>query len=247
LTIGRKGQGPGEFQQPTKILIDEGKGNIYVQDQVRIKIFDKEGKYLTDVTPKKFPYDFILDRSGVIYAKLESQKGPGELERYFSKVDSNGEIVSTYASFPIDDETFLYGFSKEYEFNVIDKEGNSFFKIKKDEPNHAYPSSERKRLSKLIEKPGIIFNPPSYIPFFYSLLIDSEKRIYVQTNYFRHEPDANREVDIFSKDGYYLYKTKLPHYTRIIKNGYLYALALNGDEEVKRYKIKNWDQIKTGV
>jgi hypothetical protein len=53
-------------------------------------------------------------------------------------------------------------------------------------------------------------------------------------------------VDIFSKDGYYLYKTILPKQTRVIKIGYLYTLEVEDDKLVKLFKIKNWDKIKEG-
>jgi hypothetical protein len=58
---------------------------------------------------------------------------------------------------------------------------------------------------------------------------------------------TEKKVDIFSKDGYYLYKTTLPKHTHVIKNGYLYAREVEDDELVKRYKIKNWNQIKEGI
>jgi hypothetical protein len=41
--------------------------------------------------------------------------------------------------------------------------------------------------------------------------------------------------------------TKLPPYTYVIKDGFLYAYVVDeeeGMEYVKRYKIKNWEQIK---
>lgn len=274
MTIGRKGQGPGEFEQPTKILIDEAKGNIYVQDQMRIKVFDKEGKYTTDIIPKKYPFDFILAGNGFIAAKLSSTTESGESARDFAKISSKGEILKTYASFPfyfiiqgklgtskvivfsglehdlfiaaVDDQTFLYGFSKEYDLNVIDSEGNPAFKIRKDEPYHNFPS----RVSSRLRKNKFFYKIPPHMSFFYSILTDSEKRIYVQTNKTEHEPEVKGEVDIFSRDGYYLYRTIIPHGTYVIKNGYLYVHVVDEDkamEYVKRYRIKNWEQIKKGI
>jgi len=58
------------------------------------------------------------------------------------------------------------------------------------------------------------------------------------------------KVDIFSPEGYYLYRSSLPPNTIIIKNGFLYTRELDEDEGmeyVKRYKIKNWEQIKEGI
>jgi hypothetical protein len=268
MTIGMN-EGSGKFTQPTKVLINETNGDIYVLDHEKIKIFDKEGKHISDVIPKEFPLDFIFDGTGVIYANLALQTESREHFRNFCKLDSNGEIIKIYAKVPfqsivtdrfggsghtgfefdlfitnIDSQTFLYGFSKEYILNVIDREGNLVFIINKDEPPHEFPPDEKRRYSKL----PIIFNPLPNIPFFYSLLTDSTKRIYVQTNRLTPtKPEVDKEFDVFSQDGYYLYKTRLPRYTRAIKDGFLYAEIANHIELAKRYKIKNWDQIKRGI
>jgi len=273
-TIGRQGQGPGEFQQPTKILLDETKGNIYVRDQMKIKVFDKEGKYAADIIPKKYPFDFIIAGDGSIAAKLSSTTESGDSARDFARINNWGEILKTYASFPfyfliqgksgsgtiivssglehdlwiaaIDDHSFIYGFSKEYELNIIDLEGNPVFKIRKDEPYHNFPSS----VSNRIRKNQYFYKMPPHMAFFYSILTDNDKRIYVQTNKTEHEPEVKAEVDVFSRDGYYLYKTIIPHGTYVIKNGYLYAHVVDEDaamEYVRRFRIKNWDKIKKGI
>jgi len=42
----------------------------------------------------------------------------------------------------------------------------------------------------------------------------------------------------------------LPANTCVIKDGFLYAYKIDEDkamEYVKRYRIKNWDQIKKGI
>ncbi|MDH5466710.1 MAG: 6-bladed beta-propeller, partial [Candidatus Aminicenantes bacterium] len=50
LTIGREGQGPGEFGSLSLIRFDKDK-NIYTNDAInnRVSFFDKEGKYLKQV------------------------------------------------------------------------------------------------------------------------------------------------------------------------------------------------------
>ena len=69
-----------------------------------------------------------------------------------------------------------------------------------------------------------------------------------QTKKTKGKPQhIEKEVDIFSKAGYYVYKTKLPRNTYVIKNGYLYAHFVNEDsgmELIKRFNIRNWGEIK---
>ena len=47
-TIGRKGQGPGELQSPFQILLDS-EDNIYINDDRKIKCFDKEGNFFKEI------------------------------------------------------------------------------------------------------------------------------------------------------------------------------------------------------
>ncbi len=82
------------------------------------------------------------------------------------------------------------------------------------------------------------------------IFTDSKGRIYIQTNLAKGDTITEKEVDIFSMDGIYLYKTKLPLHTYVIKNGFLYARVLDediGTERIVRYSIKNWEQIQTGI
>jgi len=184
------------------------------------------------------------------------------------KVNLQGEIIESYAEFPynqymqrdsgggvisvisgwekdvfiskINNQTFMYGYPEEYEMSVIDESGHLLYKIKKDEPLRKFPAEKRGRLKKL--------NLGEYQPFYYLILTDSKGRIYAQTNKTWAEEDVKEKVvDIFGKNGYFLYKTILPKHTYVIKNGYLYALEINDMELVKRYKIKNWEQIKEGI
>jgi len=232
-----------------------------------IEIFDKQGIHIKGIKTKKSFSDFRLDEDGNIIGIFRSYS---ELSQTYSvcKANLKGEIVETYAEFPdnrfrqrwsetavfsvitgweknvlitkINNQTFVYGHSGKYNLGVIDESGQLLYKIKKDEPLRKFPAKERDRLKKI--------NLGEYQPFYYLIFTDSEGRIYIQTNKTWLEEDVTeKEVDIFSKDGYYLYKTTLPKHTHVIKNGYLYSREVEDDELVKRFRIKNWDQIKEGI
>jgi len=267
-TIGRQGQGPGEFELPTNIRIDGTTGNIYVKDQAYgLEIFDKQGKHIKGFKIQKSFYDFRVDKDGNIIGIFRTLS---DLSRTNSvcKVNSVGEIIETYAEFPynqyiekrpgglilsattgweknlfissIDNQTFVYGYPEEYELCVIDESGHPLYRIKKDEPLRKFPAKERDTAKK--------YNLGEYQPFYYLVFTDDKGRIYVQTNKTWAEEDVKKkEVDIFSKEGYYLYKTILPKHTYVIQKGYLYALEINEMELVKRFKIKNWEEIKERI
>jgi hypothetical protein len=85
---------------------------------------------------------------------------------------------------------------------------------------------------------------------FISIFSDSEGRIYVQRVPSPLTESKIYEYDIISKDGYYLYKTTFPYKPVVMKNRYFYTVIFDeetGLEFVKRFKIKNWDQIKTHI
>lgn len=80
-TMGRKGQGPGEFVFPMSLDIDT-KGFLYVldNDQKRIQVFAPEGGYSRNILTTKFSLDRLLSlKKGAFLAKRQAAFGfPGE-------------------------------------------------------------------------------------------------------------------------------------------------------------------------
>jgi hypothetical protein len=63
-TIGRQGEGPGEFNQPTAIAVD-AEGRIYVASQGgRIGIFAPNGEWIEEFR-HQFPAGFVIDMEAV--------------------------------------------------------------------------------------------------------------------------------------------------------------------------------------
>jgi hypothetical protein len=148
----------------------------------------------------------------------------------------------------ISQEKMVFGYSKDYVLSVMDRDGKLQYLIKKDGPKPKFSSEEQNMYKKMK------FPVPDSKPYFYSMISDSQGRIYVQQNktmdvirgYGPFEK-IKQKVDIFSKDGYFLYTASLPPNTSVIKDGFLYARELDeeeGTEYVVRHKIKNWNQIK---
>jgi len=98
--------------------------------------------------------------------------------------------------------------------------------------------------------PDISIKFPDYKPHFYSIIIDDKSRIYVRKNPVSRESGTNHEYDVFNKEGLYLYRINLDHYPYLIKDGYIYTRMTNeetGLEQIKRYRIKNWEKIQEGI
>jgi len=273
-TIGRKGQGPGELQMPSQVIIDEREGTIGIKDGRKVVVYDKNGKYLDkDIVFEESFYDLVLDSEGLLWAIRFDQEGEdeaiAELFKALVILNNQGQLDKRVAKFPfdvyrerieggvlwlssgfeydlvfssVDEQSMVYGYSKEYELDIIDLGGNLQLKIKKDEPYRSF-TSEEKGESKRVPL-------PEYKPYFFAVFTDSEGRIYAQRNNARKIETVEKEFDVFSKDGYYLYKTVYQHTPFVIKDGYYYTRIQYEDTRevhVKRFKIKNWDQIKKGI
>jgi hypothetical protein len=71
-TIGKKGQGPGEFITPSHLQLSDDTGNIYITDRSRtVKIFDREGRYINkDIHLSELLEDFYVDSKRCIWGKF---------------------------------------------------------------------------------------------------------------------------------------------------------------------------------
>ncbi len=274
-TIGRQGQGPGEFELPLKLWFDDATGSILVRSRVTsIDILDPQGNFIKRITLKNVIYDFEPITRELFFA-VSGKTSEDELTNthVLCQLNQDGEVRRVIAEHPftvytqrmsggailsmstdyelslmlekVPPASFVFGYSKEYELKVIDGDGRNLFKIVKAEPYPKFSSEEKKSLRKI--------PVPGYKPYFFSILSDSEGRIYVQRNMAmmgRVRADTvNKEVDVFGKDGYFLFTTALPPNTCVIRNGCIYGWIVDedkGTETVKRFRIKNWNRLPSG-
>jgi hypothetical protein len=287
-TIGKKGQGPGEFQKPSWFFLGE-ENNIYVSEYVKIHIFNGKGEYIKSISLSNLTTDFSIAPDENIFG-IASLKTEQDSNECIIKMDSKGKMIKNIAQFaaampvtrkgkgkmvmafavsheydpdlyfsPAINNKHLYAHSLEYSLFQVNLEGNLELVIKKEEPQHLISQKEKNKIyehfSELEEKwpKGVVKEAvhfPRHRPFFSRIATDERGRIYIR----RLSPvtDESKEVkfDIFSKEGYYLYKTKLPFTPEVIKNGYFYDVYSSeetGEVRIKRYKVKNWGQIVAGI
>jgi len=285
-TIGRKGQGPGEFARIYNMLFDN-KNNLYIRGSRIIHIFNDKGEFVRNVVFPISIHSFSVAAEGsfIVSGFVTSEKG----QNYGVMIsDQDGKIVKNIAEFPginifqrgkslfflsheyspmlylvpVNGKGVIYGYSPDYKLCFLIQKGDIFLIVRKDEPYHAISRGEKDKIidehyedtardgsrwpRDIIEEAA---NFSKYRPFFDRIFTDYRGRIYVKK--VKSVLDKSREVefDIFSNEGYYLYKTSLSFNPNVIKNGYLYYVFTSeetGEVRIKRYKIRNWKQIKEG-
>jgi len=289
-TIGKKGQGPGEFESPSRLFLDK-ENNIYVSEQRKRKIhmFNSKGEFVKSILLSDTTTDFSVTPDENIFG-VASIRTEEESKRCVVKMDPKGEIIKNIAQFadikrvqrkgkegmrmsfrighlynqrlyfsPTVNNKHLYTHSSEYCLFQINFEGNLELIIKKEEPLHPISQKEKNKIYEgfpdLIEKwpKGVVKEAvqfPSHRPYFNGIATDDTGRIYVRRVKSVTYESEEAEFDIFSQEGYYLYKIKLPFTPEVIKNGYFYdhySSEETGEVKIKRYKVKNWKQIIEGI
>src|SRR6185503_21066856 len=65
---GTKGSGPGQLDVPHSIVMDS-KGRLYVANRanVRVEVFDQDGKYLDVITNVGTPYGLAMSKDDLLY------------------------------------------------------------------------------------------------------------------------------------------------------------------------------------
>ncbi len=290
-TIGRKGQGPGEFldlRYMSHINLDD-QGNICVKEGRRLHIFDKNANFKNVIHVSAhlgFPFGITKD------GNIQTQSMSGTREEMSTDIvllNSEGMKIKTIASYPyhlpplirgridlynaynpglhlclLNTGQGIYGYSQEYRLFVFDSSGEVEYIIEKNESPRTIKKDERDKLineymefqrareqglklSRGEVKKGYIF--PEHRPFFKGIINDDKDRIYVLR--FKSPLDKERyeKYDLFSKEGYYLYRIAMPSVSvAVIKDGHIYTIKREMDTgilRVIRYRIKNWDQIET--
>jgi len=288
ITVGKKGEGPGEFSNPTNLFIDSN-DNIYVYDSRRIKVFSENGQYQREIILKNHINNFAANLKSEIFAIMFQKTESGELNS-FIKFDDEGKLLKIIEEFPMayrqvvkksgertigfridhpysissylstgDNKIFVCGQSLEYKLYVVNDEGDLVLRIEKDDPYLPITKKEKDRIKSgftYLEKkwPKNVIEEaiqiPFHRPFFEGITVDDKGRIWVMKINSILDKTKEREFDIFSKDGFFLCKTKLHRSPKIIRNGYIYNLERDKETKglrIKKFKIKNWKQIKESI
>lgn len=242
-TIGRKGQGPGEFSVPYNFFMDE-KGNLFVLDTMarKIIVFSDDWKYVKSISFNEIGLShFFIGKSGNIFFSTLASEPEGNMYINFIKWDSKENtkrnivsdfflkmIISRKGSFFYD-----HPYLQHFYFSRFAKDTVVF--VKSLEPTIHYFSNEGEELYKVLkeEKSERITKKEKEIVFSESFEWLEEGR-HDEVFFPEHRPVySNLLVD--EENRIYLERfkpihdksTRYSYYVFNEKGRYLYNLALN--------------------
>jgi hypothetical protein len=241
-TVGRPGQGPGEFTFPRHVHVNPA-GEIMATDEASrsVKVFSPEGNYLRQYLLKTF-YPMEMDYGGgdVFYIMDFSREPPGfQLFRLDSRTEESAQLAvwaipkmsratvfEPIMSFAVMlDDRLLYGCPTEgYEIQIFSPQGHLEKKIIKDwDPQPVMAKEKEAILSELKKRypsDQIQLDFPKFHPPYRVVKSDDSGRIIVHVySEYTAEPSQKTEsrFDIFDRDGRYLASFSYPFKTLIEK------------------------------
>jgi len=256
MTIGRKGQGPGEFERISGMQITHQKELlVFDMNMRRLSFFTVDGKLIetlsiSELRPLKLNVN--SQRNLIIQSfalDLLTNQSISELKIY----DANLSLLQTIAApspsnlfNPFDpffiwklakDDNIIYGCNEAYELQILDPGGNLIKKIVKEYDPVKITKEEKQEAEKTFSPPSKI-DYPSFRPAYRYFTLDDEGKIFVQT--FEKTEDGNRYYyDVFDPEGRYVTKIPLSFTPRVCKKSKLYTVEEDEDgyQYVKRYKV----------
>jgi len=254
-TIGREGQGPGEFNRFFDCAIGSD-GIIYILDSgnFRVSIMDANGIFIKSYRVSGgLPMHIMMDNNNFIYYEIrfiEEEKNKMSISRY----NKNGEEVLKYGNFKVvqpvvkqtktgsiatssrvaphtvwtvDQEGKLYaGYGDKYQISVYNPDGKISFKFGRD----FAPIPDKYYKGEP--------NQHKYMSAFTVIttwLFDENGNIWIEI--FPEEEAADIIYDIFSPEGIYIKQAYVKHRIFQLKNGKAYSIVTTdeGYRIVKRF------------
>ncbi|MFW6140607.1 MAG: 6-bladed beta-propeller [Acidobacteriota bacterium] len=265
LSIGRSGQGPGEYGFPWDIGLSSNR--LVVLDIIHRKLifYSLDGEYKKQINTfkKGQPIDIKMNskQEFIVYTLVHGQKRTYELSRF----DANFKKIEVIDSFerekiPILEslapdiqwavtkkDEVLWGYSDRYEIKIQNAQGKLSTRILRN--YDPVPADEKEYAEQINKKfggrpPGPQFQQklPKFHPAFHSILCDEKGRIFIGT--FDKTEDKRNTYDILDAEGRYAAKIELPVTPFLFKKGKLYSLEQDpqGYLLIKRYKIR-WKNL----
>jgi len=257
-SIGRRGQGPGEFQTPFYIALAPA-GEIMVGGMDRLSFFDRTGVFLRSQENTVQPLAFIkfLENGDAAGTRMVMEEQNPRYEVMLCGHDIKPKAA--LASSPMPDPSGKFALfvsvvrwdisrgqeivcasgEGDYRLSVFDTEGRLIRTISKDHdpvPPSEFDIDRQKKQHGI--QPGEEVAIPRYLPPISWVYADGEGRTYVST--WQRDPETRISLfNIFDPEGRYLCDYRIPGEPIVFKNGKLYAIVQDeeGIQYIKRYRM----------
>ena len=254
-TIGRQGQGPGEFSQISNIQITpENELMVHDRSSHKLTFFSLDGEYLRTILYTGVEVgELRVTSKGEYLVRTMNYQSPinpdslnvsHEAKKYSSDFkfirmiakDSYRKAVALQSWMMIrflSSDSFMCGNSETNEFQIYNPEGELVRTIMRDfKPIEINQDEKQKRgLTRYKDL-------PSHFPAFQDFSMDEEGRIYAQL-YERQMDKDKYYFDVYNPEGIYLAKVPLNALPKCWKNGKMYTVEEDeeGYQYIKRYKV----------
>jgi len=255
-SIGKRGQGPGEFTRPFSISIT-GQNELVVDDFTsRLALFSLEGEFKRNINIAKIgllriEIDSEMNMVGIAIVR-EEENPRYELKKFDSELNylhslgssplpsASGDSINLFIGLILsqidNNDQVICGYPEDYEIEIFDKEGKLIRKIMKEYDPVEITKEEIEEETEGMPQ-GIKLSIPKYHTAYRWFTSDDEGRIFVMTWERAAEGEGNY-YDVFDSEGKFMAKILLKTRPFVLKNNKLYTVE--EDEQgflfVKRYK-----------
>lgn len=254
-SIGKRGQGPGELQNPNEIFLTDNNQLIFEDFILGLNFYSLEGKFIRSLsTARVFPIRVLINSKGYILA-LVNVAEPSKNEKEIKLFDADLNFLKTLVTIPESDsqdfnpfrpgihwalakyDNLVVGYLEDYELQIFNSDGELIKKINREYDPVKIISEEIEEMKKRV-KPGLKLIIPKHYPAIQDLFADDEGRIFIQT-YERVKDGNGYYFDIFDTEGRYISKISLKTRPRVWKKKKFYTIEEDeeGYQYIKRHKF----------
>lgn len=190
--------------------------------------FDRDGNIVIKIA-EFLEKDLRIKSSGTGAGVMSGMRHPLSPDAYFC---------------PILGKQLCFGINLKYELTIYELEGNIQTQFKKKEKAQSISNDIKEYKNRFSKESFKQLYFPQKSPFFKALLSDEKGRIYIIRTKSPFDKDHIHKMDIFDKNGQYLYKTKIPYFPMVIQNGAIFAkVNEEGVRVIKKLIIRNYNDI----
>jgi hypothetical protein len=267
-TIGKKGEGPGEFNMPLGVIVTPN-NELMIEDMMnrRLSYFSLDGEFIRNevLTNSLSTLNIVMDSKGNFMARelvMEGNRLFFELRKYdrdmnpmfvLEKTEFKNPMQGNFNPFGVlavyifgQDDKIFYGDGKDYEIKIYTPKGKLIRRIlKKHAPIKITKEDENRILNEIPDvgfdlKQGMKF--PEYFPAYEFFALDERGRLIVRT-YKKGKNEGEYVLDIFDEEGRFIAQIPSRVNSRIWKSNKAYSIedTAEGYKIIKRYSF-SWEK-----